>query len=118
MIIAKCFEFEAAHQLPDQECYGACGNLHGHTYKLIIEVEGQINEYGWVMNFKDLKSIVKTKVVDVLDHSFINDIIPLSTAENIILWIEQQIKADIEQYAKLKSIVLFETSNSYAKITY
>lgn len=118
MIIAKHFEFEAGHQLPNIECYGACRNLHGHTYKLTIEIEGIVNEYGWVMNFKDLKAIIKPKVIDVLDHSFINDIIPISTAENIIIWIEKQIKNDIEQFAKLKSITLYETSNSYAKIEY
>lgn len=118
MIIAKHFEFEAAHKLPDIECYGACRNLHGHTYKLTIEIEGDINSFGWVMNFKELKAIVKPKVLDILDHSYLNDIIELSTAENLILWIDQQIKSDIEKYAKLKSITLYETSNSYAKITY
>jgi 6-pyruvoyltetrahydropterin/6-carboxytetrahydropterin synthase len=118
MIIAKHFEFEAAHQLLDNECYGTCRKLHGHTYKLTVEVEGIVNKQGWVMNFKDLKTIVKSKVIDVLDHQFINDIIPLSTAENIILWIEKQIKSNIEQYAKLKSIMLYETSTSYAKIIY
>jgi len=119
MIIAKHFEFEAAHQLPPEiECYGACRKLHGHTYKLTIEIEGIVNEYGWVMNFKDLKAIVKPKVIDILDHSFLNDTVVLSTAENLILWIEKQIKTDIEVYAKLKSITLYETSNSYAKLIY
>ncbi len=119
MIIAKHFEFEAAHSLPNEECYGACSNLHGHTYRLTIEIEGDINKYGWVMNFKDLKHIVKSKVIDVLDHSNINDIIAIPTAENMIIWIEKQIKDDFTQYnTKLKSIILYETSNSYAKIEY
>src|SRR3990167_4811953 len=93
MIIAKQFEFEAAYQLPNEECYGACRNLHGHTYKLIIEVEGEIQKEGWVMNFKDLKKEVQDKVINILDHSNINNILQLSTAENIIIWIAEQLKS-------------------------
>jgi len=52
MIIAKHFEFEAAHQLPKGKIYGACQNLHGHSYKLIIEIEGDISKAGWVINFR------------------------------------------------------------------
>lgn len=118
MIIAKHFEFEAGHQLPNEECYGACRNLHGHTYKMTVEIEGSVNEKGWVINFKDLKKIVQTKVIDKLDHTFLNNIIQLPTAENIIIWIVEQIRDDIKEFAELKSITLYETTNSYAKIEY
>jgi len=118
MIIAKHFEFEAAHKLPDVECYGACRNMHGHTYKLTIEIEGFINEFGWVINFKEFKNLINDRVINILDHQYLNDIVPISTAENLILWIEQQIKNEIETFAKLKSITLYETSNSYAKVEY
>lgn len=117
MIIAKYFEFEAAHQLPLKECYGKCSNLHGHTYKLVIEVEGEVNELGWVMNFKDLKQIVNEKVINKYDHSFLNDFFKISTAENIILKIKDDLEPEIVKLnCKLYSIKLYETGNSYAYI--
>ncbi len=122
MIISKQFEFEAAHKLPDIECYGKCSQMHGHTYKLIIEIDGAVNQFGWVVNFKTLKAIVIDKVINILDHSYLNELIELPTAENIILWIDKQVKNDIESIqeniVKLKSITLYETSISYAKLTY
>lgn len=115
--IAKHFEFEAGHQLPDEECYGKCSMLHGHTYKLTVEIEGKINEKGWVINFKDLKKIVNEKVIDKLDHTFLNELIDLPTAENILVWILGMIEVPITLLGcKIKSLTLYETSNSYAKI--
>ena len=114
MIIAKYFTFEAAHKLPNEDCYGACRNLHGHSYKLIIEIKGDINENGWIINFKDLKKIVNEKVINILDHSYINDYVELPTAENIILWITNQLEGVLNIY----SITLYETENSYAKLIY
>jgi 6-pyruvoyltetrahydropterin/6-carboxytetrahydropterin synthase len=115
MIIAKHFEFESAHQLPDIPEYGKCRYLHGHTYKLTVEVEGYVNERGWVINFKDLKAIVQTLVIDRLDHQNINNFVDISTAENILLWIERAIRPEIEKLGcGLYSLKLYETSNSYA----
>lgn len=112
IIIAKQFEFEAAHQLPDIECYGKCRNLHGHTYRLIVEIFGEIDDKGWVMNFKDLKNIVKELVIDKYDHVFLNDFFPLSTAEIIAM----QIFNDLKFKLNIHSITLYETSNSYVRI--
>lgn len=112
MIIGKHFEFEAAHQLPDEECYGACRRLHGHTYKLTVEVYGNINEKGWVMNFKDMKAIIKERIVDKYDHQFLNDFFPLSTAEVMV----QAFWNDLLPLLPLKSITLYETSTCYARI--
>ena len=50
-------EFEAAHLLPNYD--GPCGNLHGHSYKIELTLEGPQNEdyYGMVMDFNDLKKL-------------------------------------------------------------
>lgn len=116
MIIGKHFEFEASHQLPNEECYGQCSFLHGHTYKLTIEVEGEITTHGWVMNFKELKDIVKRKIIDALDHKHLNDIIALPTVEILLIWIESQLQDELRNFGRIKSITLYETSDSYAKI--
>ena len=121
--IAKHFEFEAAHQLPDQELYGKCRNLHGHTYKLTVEITGEYNpEEGWIVNFSEVKKIVKEQVIDVLDHKFLNDIIEeITTAENILFWIKERIYDRITLLAPGIDIVqmtLYETSNSFAKLQF
>lgn len=116
MIIAKEFLFEAAHTLPNEPCYGSCSKLHGHTYKLIVEVEGKINDKGWVMNFKDLKDIVKAEVIDKFDHSYLNSFISVPTAENILIWIYERLKPHFNAEIQLKSLTLYETRSSYARL--
>lgn len=115
LIIGKTFEFEAAHQLPDEECYGQCSKLHGHTYKLLVEVEGLINDKGWVMNFKDLKAIVKQQVLDKYDHQNLNQFFLVSTAENMVKEMAKKLKDELPDGITLYSLTLWETSTSYAK---
>jgi len=73
--VCKIFTFDAAHQLEGHK--GKCANVHGHTYKLEVIVSGvPITEEdpaqeGFVMDFGDIKEAVKSKIVDVLDHSFL-----------------------------------------------
>ena len=122
MIIAKHFEFEACHQLPNMECYGACRNLHGHTYKLTIEISGPINEKGWVINFKDLKAIVGELIINKYDHANLNDFFEVSTAENMVAKMYKDLKnyfnASSNRYPGITvhSVKLYETSNSYVYI--
>jgi len=110
MIIKKEFKFDSAHKLPNYP--GKCKNLHGHTWKLIISLEGEVNEKGMIIDFKDLKQQVNEKVVDKLDHTYLNDIIENPTCENIILWIKEQLK-DLEG---LKKIEVFETDTSSCEL--
>ena len=121
LVIGKHFEFEASHQLPpDKVCYGKCRQMHGHTYKLTVEIEGEPNEEGWLCNFTDLKTIVMDLVVNKLDHSNLNDhIVDVTTAENIVMWIANRIEAPIERLGvKLSKITLYETSNSFAALQF
>lgn len=119
MIIGKSFKFEAAHQLPDKEIYGKCSRLHGHSYKLVVEIRGKVGNDGWVINFKELKAIVNAKIIDKLDHSFLNDIVELPTAENILAYISKELVEAMGESARdylLFSIKLYETENSFAKV--
>jgi 6-pyruvoyltetrahydropterin/6-carboxytetrahydropterin synthase len=68
--IAKEFHWEMAHRLPFHT--GGCQNVHGHSYKLWLEVEGEPNKYGMVMDYLDLKQAAQP-LVDKLDHAFICD---------------------------------------------
>lgn len=73
--IAKEFSFDMAHMLDGHD--GKCKNLHGHTYTLQVEISGTLHQNGtkngMVMDYSDLKTIVKTHIIDKFDHAFIYD---------------------------------------------
>jgi len=117
MKIGKTFTFAAAHQLPNEDCYGACSNMHGHTYTLKVIIEGRVNEKGWVMNFKDLKRIVQ-KYVDQYDHTLLNDHFEVSTAELMGIEMFKNINKDLIMHeVKLDSLTLWETPTSFITVT-
>ncbi|MBP1626545.1 MAG: queuosine biosynthesis protein QueD [Holophagaceae bacterium] len=108
MILRKEFSFEAGHFIYNHP--GKCRNMHGHSYKLYVSVGGPVNpETGMVIDFGDLVRIVQEAVIEKLDHHFLNDIIPLSTSENISVWIWQQLKPLLPGLCQLE---LFETTGS------
>lgn len=73
--VSKEFSFDMAHLLDGHD--GKCQNLHGHTYKLQVEVAGDLLVDGakksMVMDFSDLKAVVKKAILDPMDHAFIYD---------------------------------------------
>ena len=108
MEIYKEFAFDSAHFLPNVPNEHKCKNIHGHTYRIRIYVKGNPDEHlGWIIDFKELKDIVKP-VIDKLDHTLLNNIRGLEnpTAENITLWLWQHIKPLLPG---LKQIELKET---------
>lgn len=138
--ITKIFTFETAHVLYNYD--GKCRNLHGHSYKLFVTVKGHpINDLdkvknGMVMDFGDLKKIVKSEVEDVWDHAtLVNATSPhLSlgkeleekghkvvfcdyqpTCENMLYDIAKKIKAQLPENVELAYLKLHETENSYGE---
>ena len=84
MEIFKEFTFDAAHWLPNVPAGHKCGNMHGHTYRVVVGVEGEVDPHtGFVMDFGDLKAVVKP-LIEWLDHSCLNDKLVNPTAENIV----------------------------------
>ncbi len=75
------FTFETLKRIVDEqknlEVFGGCSNpnWHGHNYELIVKIAGKINpETGFVMNLKDLSSILNQKIIDKVDHkNLVND---------------------------------------------
>jgi len=65
MILSKEFRFEASHQL--QHDPGKCRRLHGHSWKLTVEVEGLRDNHGIVINYRDIKAAVDP-MIEGLDH--------------------------------------------------
>ena len=116
MFVTKEFTFDSAHFLPNY--HGKCENMHGHTYRLQVTVDGPVDEDGLVIDFVLLKKVVKEKVLEKLDHKLINDIIKIASAENTAIWIWDRL-AKVSEFPKdvrLHEVKLWETPNSF--VTY
>lgn len=114
-LICRRFHFDAAHKLPNYN--GLCANLHGHRWFLEVEVAGNIDTHsGMIMDFGVLKNVVNFMVIDVLDHKYLNDVFENPTAENMIVWIVEQLKIGLRTYIpKLHRVRLYETPDSYTE---
>ncbi|MEA2012912.1 MAG: 6-carboxytetrahydropterin synthase [Verrucomicrobiota bacterium] len=130
MIITKKFVFHAAHRLwntswtseKNNEIYGRCCNLHGHSYRLTIFLEGRVDETGMVLNFNTLDAIVEDKILSRYDHSYLNELpefeTKVPTSENILKVIASSLESEISKYDEiiLKELRLKETATSEAII--
>lgn len=128
-----------AHALPGHD--GLCKNIHGHSYELLVTLIGEpisdndSPKLGMVIDFKDLKRIIKGLIVDELDHSMIlrtdapDDLIQIMkknyeriilvdyqpTSENMIIDFAERIKAALPESVKLHHLKLWETVTSYTE---
>lgn len=109
--VTRTFAFEAAHQLPWHE--GKCRNLHGHSYRLEVTVEGPLNPSGIVVDFADITAVVEREVIDRFDHRYLNDLLDNPTAELLAADIWKSIEAaDLP----LTRIRLWETVDSFVEL--
>ncbi|KUO95974.1 6-carboxytetrahydropterin synthase QueD [Ferroacidibacillus organovorans] len=118
--ITKEFTFDAAHHLYAYK--GKCANLHGHTYRLVVSVSDVLDEIGLSIDFGDVKALVKTHVVDRLDHTYLNEVLPPmnTTAENMIVWMFEEIERALHAFretARVERLTLYETPTSSVEIT-
>lgn len=90
MFVSKEFSFDAAHFLT--RYHGKCEHLHGHTYKLRVTVEGEVQENGLVLDFGILGKIVKERILNKYDHRCFNDFFENPTAEIIAQHIWDELK--------------------------
>ncbi len=138
--ITKQFTFEMAHALFGYD--GKCKNIHGHSYKLDVCVIGKPIEdtsdpkYGMVIDFGDLKHIVKSEVVDVMDHANMLNVksghVKLAemlkkeghkvvevdyqpSSENMVIDFAKRIKAKLPKNIELHSLKLRETETAFAE---
>lgn len=132
MIIAKRFRWEMGHRLLYHP--GKCKNLHGHSYKALIRLEGDLNDSGIIMDFYDLKRIV-WPLIEKLDHSFMinkadTEVLHLverlktkivlvefeTTAENLCVYILKGIaSSDLPKNIHSISCKINETNSTYAE---
>ena len=101
MIVRRRFEFQAAHHLPDYP--GKCQNVHGHSYRLVVEVDRPVEpQSGMAIEFKAIKQVVLDRVVQRLDHRHLNDIVDNPTTERMALWIWQQLAPELDGLCEIE----------------
>ena len=129
--ITRKEHFNAAHKLfnpawseeQNNDTFGKCANKnwHGHNYDLYVTVKGEINpDTGFVVNLKDLSTLIKIDVTEVLDHKNLNmDVIGMPimpSTENVAIFIWNILAPKIiEMGAALHCIKLFETDSNYVE---
>ena len=138
--ITKIFSFETGHALYGYD--GKCRNVHGHSYKLSVTVIGRpISDnnhvkFGMVIDFSDLKKIVKEEIVDVFDHATVfnkntphvelakelsnrgHNVLLVDyqpTSEMLVIDFSKKIVKKLPENIKLHSLRLQETDSSYAE---
>lgn len=137
--LTKEFKFEMAHALKGYD--GLCKNIHGHSYELLVTVIGEpisdkaSTKLGMVMDFGDLKKIVRNCIVDEFDHALVlnresvDNFGPLDaeffgrtilvdyqpTSENMIIDFVYRLRNQLPENLKLHHLLLRETVTSYAE---
>jgi 6-pyruvoyltetrahydropterin/6-carboxytetrahydropterin synthase len=114
MRISQAFKFEAAHRLPNVPETHRCHRLHGHSYRVEIQLDGKVDpQTGFVVDFFDLEASFE-KILAALDHRCLNDVPGLEnpTAERIAVWIWERIRPDLPD---LCSVRVYETSDCWAE---
>lgn len=132
MKIAKEFHWEMGHRLPFHK--GKCKNLHGHSYKCMVEFTGDPDSNGMVIDYFDVKKMIGP-IIDELDHSFMvckddKEVIEVleklnsqkvvvdfeTTAENICLYLLEKIRSsELPKNIHSIKVRVFETENTYAE---
>ena len=138
--ITKQFSFETGHALYGYD--GKCRNVHGHSYRLSVTVigvpiaEATNVKFGMVIDFGDLKKVVKEEIVDVFDHATVfnkntphvelakelmdrgHNVLLVDyqpTSEMMVIDFAEKIKNRLPDSIQLHSLKLQETATSYAE---
>jgi len=100
--------FDSAHFLPGHK---KCGVVHGHTYKVEVEIEGDVDNNGMIQDFEDIKRILRESIKKY-DHNLINKSIENPTAENLCIAIFK----DIKDKLNVVRIRIWENPDKWAEL--
>ena len=104
MIVYKKFNIESARSLPNLPKTHPCHKIHGHSFKIIISVEGEIDqESGFVIDFQVIENAFQP-IKTMLDHTYLNEIKGLSnpSSENICIWIWDKLESSLPNIYKIE----------------
>ena len=106
--LVTSFGFEASHQLDKAPEHSKCRRLHGHSWKVEVQVAGPVDpETGWVVDYDDIQAACEP-IYDALDHRHLNEVEGLSnpTSEMVAVWIWERLAPEL---TGLKAVVVHET---------
>lgn len=109
--LVKDFRFEAAHRLPKVPAGHKCARLHGHSFRVDVEVEGEVDpDSGWLIDYAEISEAF-APLRDRLDHHYLNEIEGLAnpTSEVLAAWIWDRLQPSLPLLAR---IVVHETCTS------
>lgn len=105
------FQIEAARFLPNLPDSHPCRNMHGHSFKIVLTLIGDLDpSIGWVVDYHQISQIMNPLLAK-LDHKILNEVEGLNnpTSELLAKWIFDKVKILLPQ---LTSITIMETSNT------
>ncbi|RMC32042.1 6-carboxytetrahydropterin synthase QueD [Paracoccus alkanivorans] len=111
--ITKEFHFSASHQLDHLPADHQCARLHGHNYRVVVELAAdRLDKNGFVRDYHELKPL-KTYIDDSFDHRHLNEVLSgPSTAENIARHFYDWCKA---RWPETSAVKVSETSKTWAE---
>ncbi|TVP81026.1 6-carboxytetrahydropterin synthase QueD [Thioalkalivibrio sp.] len=113
-------DFASAHTLRGYP--GQCANLHGHNWKVEVEVESSdLDDLGMAVDFKVVKNLAR-EIAGRLDHQYLNDVEPFQrinpTAENIAQWFFREMAQGINRPGlRVSALTLWETERACVRYT-
>lgn len=108
MKVWKEFRFEAAHSLPHLPEGHKCKRVHGHSYKIVVTVDGRVDEAtGMVVDYAEIDRVVRP-MIEAMDHTNLNDLdgLRISTSEYLARWVYERVMVSLPQLA---SVAVYET---------
>lgn len=132
--LGKDFQWEMSHRLPFHG--GGCRNIHGHSYKMKVELIGRVDENGMVLDFYEIDRIVRP-YVEAMDHAFVVDkddnvisdfldehgfkkytIQETSTAEHLAMYFIGELGPKFKEYGNIEHIRvrIYETIDAFAEV--
>jgi 6-pyruvoyltetrahydropterin/6-carboxytetrahydropterin synthase len=131
VLLTRRAEFAASHYYynpefsaeENQRVFGKCSNLHGHGHNYILEVtvEGEVDPVtGFVLDLKELKSVMNREVVDAFDHRHLNKEVPefadgkmIPTTENLAIVSWKRLSGKVPG-ARLQRVRVYEAPDLFA----
>jgi 6-pyruvoyltetrahydropterin/6-carboxytetrahydropterin synthase len=101
--LSKDFIFESAQMLPRVPPEHRCSKLHGHTFKIEVSVEGEVDpDSGWLYDHARISEVVRP-FVNQLDHVYLNEVDGLDnpTIENLAAWFWNRIKPELPELCEI-----------------
>ncbi len=132
-IIGREYHWEMSHRLAFHN--GLCKNIHGHSYKMRVELEGTADSNAMVLDYYEIDKII-SPILAKFDHSFVcsndDDLMinflrdnnfkyfvmeGYSTAENLVTYITNLVKPHFAKFTNIYSILIrvYETYDAFAE---